>query len=394
MKKILTSLCAVLGLFLAVPVLAASVSAYPTGPKTVAVGQTFNVYFEVNNAVDVDTIRLNGSYTQNLLQYKAAQPTGVFQNVSPGTYDDQTNGIFSFGAFTLSSKANGTQRIAVLTFKATQVGAAYVQLTQGSKILSAGNEELGSIGRLDINVTAAPPQPQAVPGQPAPIAISLLSASHPDSNAWYATGTVEAHWQITGPTPQAVYVGFDQAPDGPVTKNIQATSTTFEAPTDGVWYVHLLATYPGGKTQRADLPVQIDRGNPHAVTPTTDQTNVPASVANFLRYGTTDDVSGISHYDVYLDDALVTSTIFASYPVNGLQPGSHEARVIAYDFAGNLSMGTTTFNILQSFVPTTQAPPSNSLVLWLLALLVVAICVLIWVILARRKREVKKGRKK
>ena len=73
-----------------------SASAYPTGPKTVNVGQDFNVVINVSNAKDVDTIRMNGSYTQDFLEYKGAKPTGVFQNVSPGTYVDQPNGIFSF----------------------------------------------------------------------------------------------------------------------------------------------------------------------------------------------------------------------------------------------------------------------------------------------------------
>ena len=206
-------------LFAVPTVVFAATNMYPTGPKSVNVGQTFTVTVTLSGAKDVDTIRANGSYTNDLLQWKGAAPTGVFQNVSPGTYVDQAKGIFSFGAFTLSSHANNTASTAVLTFKALKAGTAYVQLTTNSRVLSAGEDQLGSVGRLTITVNDAKPlpeQPQPVPTTvtPGTPSISLFSASAPDPNVWYSTTTVAIGWTIQGKTVKTTYFGFDQSPEG------------------------------------------------------------------------------------------------------------------------------------------------------------------------------------
>jgi hypothetical protein len=173
-----------------IPTVFAAANVFPTGPKKVTVGQTFNVVFSTSGAKDVDTMRLNGSFTSDLFDYKAAKPAGVFQNVSPGTYIDQAKGIFSFGAFTLSSRANGNSSLAVLTFKAKKVGTGYVQLTTNSKMLSAGEEQIGSVGRLNIEVVEAknePEQPRPIPASvpEGEVAIRFASPSHPNPDIWY-----------------------------------------------------------------------------------------------------------------------------------------------------------------------------------------------------------------
>ena len=286
-----------------------SASAYPTGPKTVNVGQDFNVVINVSNAKDVDTIRMNGSYTQDFLEYKGAKPTGVFQNVSPGTYVDQPNGIFSFGAFTLSSHANGVAPLAVLTFRAKKAGKAYIQLTTTSRLLSAGEDQLGSVGRLNITIgeTVVPSQPQPVPEKVAPdeLVISLRSKTHPDPESWYTASKVAVDWVVLGKIVKKTYIGFNESPEGRVeTEVFNTTGTTFDAPTDGVWYVHLGVDLKDNTHETADLRIQIDRTDPRPIAPNVDQTLVPASIPNMLRYGTVDDASGIARYEVYIDNKL------------------------------------------------------------------------------------------
>lgn len=380
----------------------AAASVAPTGPREVNVGQTFNVAIVVNGAKDVDTIRLNGNYTQDLLEWKGSQPAGVFQNVSPGTYANQGTGIFSFGAFTLSSKANGSQRIAVLTFRAKKAGNAFVQLGTSSRILSAGEEQIGSVGRLNIKISekapVTPEQPQPIPPVIAPgeAAISLFSTTHPDPNAWYQADQVLVGWKIEGKEEKTVYIGFDQDPQGPAEKLASDSLAKLIAPKDGVWYVHLGVSFKDKTYQRTDLRVQIDRQKPYPIQPVADQTGICPSVPNALRFGTLDDVSGIAKYDVILDGNLATTTLLQSFDLKGLSPGTHIAAVKAYDKAGNFVEGGTTFRLVAEEKPV--APPVKSS-LWdnlkvlffsLFAVLFI-IFLLIW---DKKRREEKKTTKR
>jgi hypothetical protein len=395
MKKLSIFLLCSLFLTQAGIVFAGSANVYPTGPKTVDVGQTFNVVINTNGAKEVDTIRINGSFTQDLLEYRGSKPTGVFQNISPGTYFDQKTGIFSFGAFTLSSRANGISPLVVLTFRALKPGNAYVQLTTGSKILSAGEEQIGTVGRLNITISekvAPPSQPQPIPDvlQPGILAISLTSPTHPDPEKWYASRKVDAEWKIAGKPIKQVYIAFDESPEGATDqKETEATSTTFKAPSDGAWYVHLGVDLKDKTFERADLRVQIDTIPPHTIAPIVDQTLVKASIPNALRFATMDDTSGIDHYDVMIDGLVVTSTQAQAYPLVRQKPGKHLVKVTAFDRAGNNVSGDTEFEILPDQAPTPSKPPSF---VWLW-LILVSVIVILTALNLRQYLDLKKKRR-
>lgn len=373
---------------------AATASVFPTGPKQVSVGQTFQVAFQVTDAVDVDTIRLNGSYPQNLLKWGGSAPSGVFQNVSPGTFANEQTGVFSFGAFTMSDHANGTVKIAVITFRALQTGTATIQMSPGSHILSAGEEQLGSLGKLDIQIVPStgivlPEQPRPIPPTllPGETAVSLYSLTHPDPNDWYQSSTVNIGWAIAGKKAESLYFGFDQSPDGPAETLVRSSTMEFTADKDGVWYVHLLIVYADKTKERTDLRVQIDGKPPGAIFPIVDQTEVAPEIPNALRYSALDGVSGISHYDIYLNGKFVTSTASTAYPLTNLKPGTYEVAVTAYDRAGNSSQGTTTFHLVGkiSEIPSTIIDWLRTDVAAFLGL--ITLLLLIFIPYRRRKRE-------
>lgn len=363
----------------------AAANVTPTGAKQVRVGQTFNVVIQTSGAVDVDTIRINGSYTNDLIEWRGAKPAGVFQNISPGTFSDQAKGIFSFGAFTLSSKANGTTPIAVLTFRAKKTGTAYVQLTTNSRMLAAGEEQIGAVGRLTFTIVDAPETPeQPRVLTPTEFGISLLSTSHPDPNIWYPDRTVLARWEVQGKKTKFVYLGFDEAPEGKAETPVVENLAKFIAPTDGTYYVHLTVHFEDETVAREHLRVHIDTTKPLAIYPTVDQTLVRANIPNFLRYGSIDNESGIAKYNIFLDGVFVTSTTIQAYELANQAPGFHVARVEAYDQAGNSVAGHATFEILPD--PVIPEKVNN----WIYVLIgsgILALILFIWLLVKRRRSK-------
>lgn len=373
----------------------------PTGPSNVAVGQTFQVVVTVTGAKDVDTVRLNGTFSQDLLEWKGASPAGVFQNVSPGTYAEQAQGTFSFGTFTLGAKANGYTRVATLTFRAKKAGKAYVQLTSTSRVLSAGEDQLGAFGRLNITVGESvtplqPEQPQLIPSvlKPGAVAIALSSTSHPDPDVWYPSRNVSVGWTIAGKAVKHAFLGFDQSPLGPAeTPVTTSTGATFVASNDGAWYAHLNVQFVDNTYERADLRILIDSTLPHPIYPTVDQTNINAQIVNYARFGTIDDVSGIGRYEVTVNGTLVTSTVLHAYPLKNQLPGDYTVNVRAFDLAGNSVEGHAYYRI----VPTTGIPAQGQnfldllkLMLYILFVVMVLIFVLIW---DRKRKKEKRTRK-
>ncbi|MCC7357040.1 hypothetical protein IT408_00850 [Candidatus Uhrbacteria bacterium] len=378
-----------------IPCVFAAANVFPTGPKKVTVGQTFNVVFNTSGAKDVDTVRLNGSFTNEIFDYKASKPAGVFQNVSPGTYVDQAKGIFSFGAFTLSSRANGNSALAVLTFRAKKVGSGFVQLTTNSKMLSAGEEQIGSIGRLNIEVVEAknePEQPRPLPSivPEGEAAIRFLSPTHPNPDLWYSNREVDVTWEIKGKKLNKAYFGFDETPEGASELVvIPTTSTHITLPGDGVYYAHLTLAFADGSIKREHLRIQIDQTAPTSVAIQSDQDLIPSSIPNKLRFGALDKTSGISKYEVSLNGIAVTTTALSFYDISNLNPMKYEAKVEAIDYAGNRTAATTTFEVIKQHVITPQIQTNQfdtSLIMYLLALIIIA-ALLILLGLTRHKKQ-------
>lgn len=325
-----------------------------SAPSQVTVGQTFQVTATVTGAIDVDTMRLQGTFPASLLTWRGSS-VGTLPYQSPGNYYDQKNGTFYFGAFSLIDKVNGKARLATFTVQAKQAGTAQIKLVTGSHILSAGEEELGTLGRVSIKIIPAKAKVRAS-AIFVTSTIQISSTSHPDPEAWYANGHVSVAWNVQDAQVKTTYIGFDQIPEGSADTTSTNGFATFDVPQDGVWYVHLRIALEDGTFQMSHFRVQVDRQPPHAVVPTVDQTNVLATVPNTLRFGTMDDTSGVARYEVFMDGSFVTSTIYTAYLLNRLEPGEHAASVTAYDYAGNHAEGSAQFLIIPERAPV--APPA------------------------------------
>ena len=401
MKRLIGIIFALAALSHAGTALAATANVSFSGPAEVTAGSVFQVTVSARGLVSADTVRLNGTYSKDLISWDFAQPQGAFPNVSPGTYTDVAKGTFSFGAFSLAGGTSGSSRLAALTFRAVNPGTATISLNSSSRVLSAGVDQGGAFGSITIKIVgkAVPP---TVPIPPTHVGVlAVTSTSHPDPNIWYPSGDVSISWSTDGNTPIATYIGFDQSPAGPANRKVTVTNAQFTAPTDGVWYAHVMVTYKDGTSDRVDFPVRVDRQVPHAIQPVVDQTLVGPSIPNAVYFATTDDTSGIRNYIITIDGAFVTSTQATSFDLTGQATGTHVIKVEAFDRAGNSVVGQTSYEVIgnaqvQVVIPSLWTGFSD---FWIsygrIIISVLAMIIAIsstWFLLVYRRRKKKKTR--
>ncbi|MEI7512923.1 MAG: hypothetical protein WCK01_05720 [Candidatus Uhrbacteria bacterium] len=327
------------------PFAAFAATASLSGPAEVQVGHTFQVRFNVNGAKDVDTVRFVGKYPSDLIEYQGTANGSALPTRSPGSASG--GGNFNFGGFSLGNPVNGNLAAGVLTFKATKIGEATLTLNSGTRILSAGQDQLAGMGSLKVKIVEAPPAGAITTTPPVATTIDLFSESHPDENAWYSSRDVRINWRITGKTPIATTIGFDQAPEGPAeSKKAESGQTTFPAIADGVWYAHLVIRFSASDIVRKDFRVQIDATTPKQFAVVTDYTEVVSDIPNVLRFSALDQESGVAKYDVSLNGEFLASTTDTALTVGRLEPGEYSVRVRATDRAGNASEANSSFRIL------------------------------------------------
>jgi len=331
----------IVGLF-ATQVHAATVSIQ--APTEVTLGQTFQVNYVVQGAQAVDTVRLNGTYSANLLELKTLSLSKALDNRSPSTGFNQQNGTYSFGAFTVAEPANGATNAGVFTFTAKELGTATVALQGDSLVLAAGVNQLVGVASAQIRIVA-PKKDDIVRVPPSSVATTtdffVASASHPDEDQWYTNREVDITWDILGKGHTSVFIAFDDQPEGPATEKVENKGEKrFIAPKDGVWYAHIIATFNDGRRLRRDYRLQIDTVAPKPFALSADFEQIDPNVSNYLRFAALDETSGISLYRIYDGDKLVTTTTEPFFSLSGLT-GNREFTVEAMDLAGNVTKNST-----------------------------------------------------
>jgi len=324
---------------------AATANVTLTAPKEVQPGQMFQVVVQANGMQNADLIRLNGTFTPGVIEWVQAQPYAAFQNVSPGTTVNNTTGAFSFGAYTLSDALTGNAKLVAVTFRALKTGTATIKFDATSKVLSDGVEQTGTLGTAVIKVTGSAPEAAGAVTGPTVGMLTVMSPTHPDQNTWYANDKVTIQWRTEKPF-KTVNTAFDRIPSSVDYQKTAGTSAAFVATADGIWYAHVRAIYQDGTSDKVDFLVRVDRTPPHQLEPVVDQTLVPPSFANAVRFAATDDASGIAFYKVFIDKKFVTSTAASAYPLTGQSVGAHTIKVEAYDRAGNMRTGETSYQVI------------------------------------------------
>lgn len=307
-----------------------------------AVGERFAVEIVLDpHGEKIDTARALVTFPPDLVRVESVTLETLLPRQSPGNSFDNAAGTISEGGFLLGSSVESKGTFATITFDPLKAGTATISIAASSKLIANGEERgTGSYGEATVTISAA--TKDSAPS------VSLISLSHPSQDAWYKTNAFVADW--TKPDMGTVtgwLTAFDQSPTTDPSEKLSAKilTKTVDNVSDGTWYFHLKGVLTGATyTQTVHYRVQVDQTPPNPIAPTTLRIRYLEGESALLAFGTTDETSGIDHYEVAMNDAPYEP---AESPLvlKDLRQGEAFVQVKAVDRAGNATFGKTGFRV-------------------------------------------------
>jgi len=351
-KQLLLLISAIIGLValssLAQPTQAAGASLFlsPTfGTKYV--GDKFNVmiYVAADQATNAYEVRIT---TSNLTVAGISVGGSICKLYPSSPSYSPTSAYFQCGLPTPGYAGSGGY-IGSVVVQGKSPGTGKVTIQGNSKVLAndgVGTNILSSVGSATF--TIAPP-PTAAP--------SVTSSTHPESEKWYKNKNVSLSW--TGGGSEFSY-SFDQSADTTPDQTSEGvgTSKTYENVADGIWYFHVRVKGSGGWSATTSFRVQIDSVPPKPFKPESDPKEM-AEKRPVISFATTDDTSGVDHYEIKLDNGIWVSAT-SPYKIPTIDSGKHTISVKAVDKAGNEQIGKVELSVKELPSPIIELPKNNS----------------------------------
>lgn len=355
MLKYSKHLLVVLVLLIPSQLFAASLFFEPSGGKY-TVGQNFSVNVVVGSS-DQPMNAAQGviTFPGDKLQVTSISKGGsIFSLWVQEPSFSNAIGSINFEGVVLNPGYIGARgKILTINFRAKEAGSASVKITNGQVLANdgRGSDILKTLGSATYTISsgvAAPPEditPELETALEAPV---IVSDTHPKEDQWYSDKNVNVSWEIPGQkgidairlladlnpvsTPSVVYV--------PPIQSKELVSLD-----DGVWYFHAGFRDTQGWGRSAHFKIQIDTTPPSfdiRQIHNDDKTDPQPRFA----FETVDETSGISHYEIIIDDhdqIRWEDDGSHVYMTQVLGPGKHTMKVRAVDRAGNATEDTVVF---------------------------------------------------
>lgn len=302
-----------------------------------------NSTFDIPILVDTRGANINGievriNFDRNKLEIvkpsSGLSIIGVW--VEPPGYDN-TRGTASYVGVIPNGITTNSGLVGTITFRAKSTGKAVVSFSATSKVLlndGQGTEALVDFGRGEYNIMLKAPE-----------GVRIYSETHPFPSEWYNNKNPIISWEKDSGVSGFSFVLDNKPSTIPEnTINTSDTSKSFENLNDGLWYFHIKANKNGVWGTAGHFLIRIDTAPPADFTPEINYL-VAALIATeraFISFFTTDNLSGINHYEVGVIDKSQPVTISPVFvqtespfqvPLTG---GKLEAVVRAIDKAGNI----------------------------------------------------------
>ncbi|MEK7121935.1 MAG: cohesin domain-containing protein [Patescibacteria group bacterium] len=366
MKKIITSLTALLAFVVSAGVLYAADFKVSPSTGTFGAGKTFSVNLTINTfGESVNAAQGKLQFDASILEVKSVSKEGSIFNfwLQEPTFSNDT-GVIEFIGGTPSGVSGSSLKVLSITFSAKTLGTSELVFTNASITASDGsgtnissnatgasfNVSSGGGGALP-GVTAIPAlEPVIAPVQikRAPVQASGLPAKpnikvqlYPNPDGWYnLVSNFTVSWDLP-PDIAELNTALNQNPNFEVPNKSEGLfdSKAFPALSkDGIYYLHARFKNNIGWGPTAHYRVAID-----TQPPLTFNIDVPTGIKSDnpspkLVFNTGDALSGIGSFKIIIEGEEPieqAGTIASEYTLKPHPPGIYMIRVVASDKAGN-----------------------------------------------------------
>lgn len=279
-------------------------------------GSSFTLGVYVSSTEPINAVEANISYDSSRLSIVACGAiNSTFEMIADSSCPSITVG-------TTGSYSGGGAQVAYVTFRANSLGSANVTVT-GRTAMNGGTVSTSGASRT-YTIAQYNPVPQA---------LTVMSASHPDSDSWYKERTVELSWSKASGVTGFSYE-FNQSSDTEP-DNVEDTSGTgidLESSSDSIWYFHIKARSAGGWGVATHYKIQIDSIAP--IFSNDPSYEDKGDLQPEIVFEATDTESGIDYYEIYINDGEAEQ-VESPYKTSLLSVGDYDFLVKVYDKAGN-----------------------------------------------------------
>lgn len=316
------------------------------------VGSTFSVSIFVNTeGNEINVVWAELRFPPEILQ--VTQPTAgtsfITEWITPPSYSNE-KGIITFKGGIPGGITTSAGLVSSITFRAVASGRAEVKFGKESKVLlhdGKGTDILTTVIDAKFDILVPPPEGPRV-----------FSPTHPNPNVWYQDSNPVFSWEKEAGVTDFSW-SFDQNPGGRPDGIGEGPETmiSFSEVGDGIWYFHLRQKKDGVWGKTSHVAIRIDTTPPNDFTPEIKTYTKLIGYQTVVYFETTDDFSGISHYEVSIVDLTApepTRSFFTEqispYKIPVKKPGKYNVIIKAVDKAGNTRTAEVRFRQISPLI--------------------------------------------
>ncbi len=307
---------------------------------TFSQGSTFEIPILLNTkGKSINGVEVRITYDKDKLSIvKPSSGTSIVGVwVEPPKYDNE-RGTASYVGVIPSGIVTDSGLIGSITFKAIKTGRASISINSTSNLLL--NDGLGtqvSFDSIPANYTIIPKLSDG---------IKVYSETHPFQDEWYRSPSPVVSWEINSGI-DGYSFELDNKPNTIPDNTVDTKENikSFEKLTDGIWYFHIKPISSGISGNTTHFIMRIDTIPPADFKP---ESNYVLAAVGFVErtlitFFTTDNLSGLDHYEVGIIDKsqpVTVSPVFVQtespYQVPIKSGSNLHVIVRAIDKAGNI----------------------------------------------------------
>ncbi len=331
----------------------------------------------------VNTLNIQISFPANLVS--VVRPSGgeslISMWVTPPTYSN-TRGTMEFSGVILGGTKTDSGLIEKITFRAKSPGTGTILIRKTSRVLV--NDGFGSeteVETIPLKIIIEPKAPEG---------FVVISNTHSYQGEWSNNKDPIFSWEKQREGESYSHL-LDDKPFTVPDQEIEGTETqaNYENIKDGIWYFHLRSKIGNLWSVPTHYAIRVDTTPPAKFNPTFDllqsANNAPAIVSFF----STDALSGISHYEVGVLDAVSQPDTLPAF-IQSESPfylpkqnsGTLLVTVRAIDHAGNVRDESITVRVLPSFLSVSK--DNISVIMFAISLLLLVFAISMFVLVRRR----------